>query len=116
MVDNFAKIKKKRNIGIIMPEGEIVFENSNPHKEEVKSKITEDEDIDKLIVDLGQVPYLDSSGVGYLISLLKFMRQGEGELVLSNLDDKVQRVIKLTKLEDIIDIYESNEEAMEDLT
>ncbi len=115
MAENLVELKKKQGIGIIMPEGEIVFENSNPLKKEVKNKIRKDEEIQKLIVNLELVSYLDSSGVGFLISLLKFMRQREGDMVITNLNDKVERVIELTKLDGIIDIYGDTEEALENL-
>lgn len=114
MAEDLVKLKKLRDIGIIVPEGEIVFENSNPLKKEVKNKIKKAEDINKLIVDLERVSYLDSSGVGFLISLLKFMRQQDGKMVLTNINDKVERVIELTKLDGIIDIYDNSEKALED--
>ncbi len=115
MVKDLVEIKKNQNIGIICPEGEIVFENSDPLKKEVKSKIRKNEDIDILIIDLNLVSYLDSTGVGFLISLLKIMRQRQGKLVLSNLNKKIKKVIKLTRLDDIIEIYEDTEQALDDL-
>ncbi len=114
MNKDLVEMRKRKNIGIIMPEGEIVFENSNDLKKEVKNKLRDEQDISNLIVNLEQVSYLDSSGVGFLISLLKFMRQQEGKLVLTNLDEKVKRVIELTKLDGIIDIYEDAEKALEE--
>ena len=114
MSDDLIELEQKQKIGIIAPEGEIVFENSNPLKEETKTKIKR-EDIENLIIDLSSVSYLDSSGIGYIISIFKFMRQREGEMVITNLNSKVKRVCELTKLNDIIGIYESVEEAKNNL-
>ena len=110
MDNKILEIEEKEGIGVIQPEEEIVFENSNSLKEKTKNKVKE-EGIQNLIIDFDSVPYLDSSGIGFIISLLKFMRQQEGTLVITNLNDRVKRVCELTKLNEIIDIYENNEEA-----
>ncbi len=115
MSKELVELKREQNIGIIVPEGDIVFENSNPLKKEVKKKVGEEEEIEKLIIDLSRVSYLDSSGVGFIISLLKFMRERQGEVVLTDLNDKVKRVFELTKLDGIIDTYDDREKAMEKL-
>ncbi len=114
MNDTLVKLECQKNVGIIRPEGEIIFDNSNPVKEEAKKKIRRNE-VDKLIVDLRKVPYLDSSGVGFIISLFKFMRERNGELVVSSLNEKVKRVCELTRLNEIIEIFEDEEAAMEKL-
>lgn len=115
MAKDLVKFKKEKNIGIIEPMKEIVFQNSESLNKKIKIKIEKNKNIDILIVDLNLVSYLDSTGVGLLISLLKFMRKREGKLVLSNLNKKVRRVIELSRLDDIIEIYEYTEQALEDL-
>ena len=114
MLPEKVKLENKNGTGILRPEEEIVFENSNSLKKSTKEKVKK-EDINKLILDLKAVPYLDSSGIGFIISLLKFMREREGVLVITNLNDKVKRVCELTKLDEIIDIYENIEKALASL-
>ena len=115
MSKNQIKLEEKKGITIFRPEQEIVFENSNAFKEKTK-KIIKKEGIEKIIIDLKSVPYLDSSGVGFIISLLKFMRQKEGKMVITNLNEKVKRVCELTKLDEVIDVYESIDRAVADLS
>ena len=115
MSTNQIELEEKKGITIFRPEQEIVFENSNEFKEKIKSMITK-EGMDKIIIDLKSVSYLDSSGVGFIISLLKFMRQKEGKFVIANLNDKVKRVCELTKLGEIIDVYDSIEQAVAELS
>ncbi len=107
-------LKLNRDVGILHIEGDIVFENSNPAKEEAKDKLRQAE-VDKLVLDMSDVSYLDSSGIGFVITLFKFIREKNGELVLTNMNEKVKRVCELTKLGEIIDIYDSNDEAIEEL-
>ncbi|MFW6308849.1 MAG: STAS domain-containing protein [bacterium] len=115
MAGNLVEIKKKQNIGVIVPEREIVFENVDLLKQEVKDKIRKEGNIDRLIVDLKLVTYLDSAGIGFLLSLFKYISERQGKLVLSNINGKVKRIIELTKLDDVIEVYEDTEQALEDL-
>ncbi|MFW6007332.1 MAG: STAS domain-containing protein [Halanaerobiales bacterium] len=109
------KLIQEYDISVIKPEGEIVFENSNKIKERTK-EILEENEINKLIIDLKSVPYLDSSGVGVIISLFKYLRERKGKLAITNLQPKVKRVCELTKLNEIINIFESNEKAVKELS
>lgn len=103
---------KKGPVSIITFDGEIVFENSNKTKNKAK-EILRVEGVDQVIVDLSRVPYLDSSGVGVLISLFKSIREKEGRLVLASPTKKVERVIELTLLHRIMEVYDNVNEAME---
>ena len=58
----------------------------------------------KLLFNLGDVTYIDSSGLGSLVSAFTSVRKQEGELKLLNLTNKVQDVMQITKLYTIFDI------------
>lgn len=55
-------------------------------------------------VDLEQVGYMDSTGLGVFISALKSTNEFGSHLRLINLQDRVMRLFKITSLEEIIDI------------
>lgn len=93
-------------------EGEIVFETSNEIKDKAKKKL-EEAAAKNIILDLKKVTLVDSSGIGALISLFKYTRERDGRLVITSPTEKVQKVISITKLDKIIDIYDSVEEAVE---
>ena len=95
--------------------GEVNFENSNPIKEESKDLITKN-NVENLIIDLGSVPYLDSSGIGFVLSIFKFMRDKKGRLILLNPSDKVKRVLEVTKIDNIIKIFYEKEKAVNELS
>lgn len=58
----------------------------------------------KIILNLADVDYLDSSGVGELVGAFTTVRNAGGELKLMNLTQKVQDVLYVTKLYTVFDI------------
>lgn len=58
----------------------------------------------KIILNLGAVDYLDSSGVGELVACFTTVRNAGGELKLLNLTQKVHDVLYVTKLYTVFDI------------
>lgn len=61
--------------------------------------------IDKNIeIDLSNVDYIDSSGVGVLISLLKLQKKKGKKLSINKVSSKVHNVLKLSSLSDVFDI------------
>jgi len=59
----------------------------------------------KIVLNLGDVNYIDSSGIGELVGGFISMRNQKGELKLLNLTKKVQDLIQITKLYTVFDVY-----------
>lgn len=70
----------------------------------------------KILLNLAKVSYIDSSGLGELVSGYSTLLKSEGELKLFNLSDKVHGLMTLTKLLTIFDIYENEAEAIDSFT
>lgn len=96
--------EKEGNTLTVKLDKELVFENSNNTKEKIKAQITND--IDKLILDMIDVTFIDSSGIGMLISLLKLMNIRNGEFALKNISGLVSRLLTITKLNTFFQIIE----------
>jgi anti-sigma B factor antagonist len=62
-----------------------------------------------ILLNLGEVNYIDSSGLGILVSSFTSARKQGGELKLLNLTNKVSDLMQITKLYTVFDI--SNDEA-----
>lgn len=60
----------------------------------------------KIILNLAEVDYIDSSGVGELVGSFTTVRKSGGELKLLNLTQKVQDVLQVTKLYTVFDVKE----------
>ncbi|OAS86182.1 MULTISPECIES: anti-sigma factor antagonist [Metabacillus] len=63
----------------------------------------------KLIVNLKNVSYMDSTGLGVFVGLLKIIRKNDGHLNLVELSDRLERLFSITGLNDIIDISSKSE-------
>ncbi len=64
-----------------------------------------------IIVDLGKVKYVNSSGIGSLVSGFTSVKNAGGELVLSGLSPKIKGVLSITKLTSIFRIFNTVEDA-----
>ncbi|MBS4197253.1 STAS domain-containing protein [Lederbergia citri] len=58
----------------------------------------------KIIVDLKEVSYMDSTGLGVFVGLFKTLRANEGNLMLTGLSDRLQRLFEITGLADVMNI------------
>ena len=65
-----------------------------------------------IVVDLKNATWMNSSGLGMLISGLTTLRSSGGDLRLTNLSEKVRRPLEITKLESVFLTYNSVEEAV----
>ena len=59
----------------------------------------------KILLNLGDVNYIDSSGIGELVSGFTAVRSREGELKLLNLTRKVHDLLQITKLFTVFDVH-----------
>ena len=63
-----------------------------------------------LILNLSNINFLDSTGIGTLISALKTARQSEGTFQLCCIRPEVMSLLKLMKLDMVFDIFDSEED------
>src|SRR3954464_10361626 len=66
----------------------------------------------KILLNLARVSYIDSSGIGELVSSYTAINKDGGELKLLNLTQKLQDLLTITKLLTVFDVYESEAEAL----
>lgn len=66
----------------------------------------------KILLNLGEVSYVDSSGIGELVSSYTTTSNNEGQLKLLNLTKKIQELLMITKLLTVFDNYDNEEAAV----
>jgi anti-sigma B factor antagonist len=66
-----------------------------------------------ILLNLGEVQYIDSSGLGELVSAFTTMRDQAGELKLLNLTRKVRDLLQITKLHTVFDIKDDEASAIQ---
>ena len=81
---------------------------------ELKRQLTQfvSEGHSRLLVDLNEVPFVDSTGLGALVSGLKAAREVGGDLRLSRPGDQARVVLELTTLDRVLQSYDTVEEAL----
>ncbi len=65
-----------------------------------------------VLVSFADVSFIDSSGLGLIVSTCRRIRENGGELSLCSLSPQVQAIFELTRLHRVFDIYESEELAL----
>ena len=102
---------EQNGITIIQPKGKITIgEGDILLREEITRLLAEDKK--KLVLDLGEVSYMDSAGVGELVSVYTSVKNRGGELKLAALTKKIKDLLSITQLMTIFDTYETPEEAI----
>ncbi|MFD1737684.1 STAS domain-containing protein [Bacillus salitolerans] len=95
-------IKKSESINTVVVKGEIDAYTAPQLKGQLDDILLEEEI--QLIIDLHGVSYIDSTGLGVLVSALKITRQTGGSLKLTGVNDRINRLLKITGLHEIMDI------------
>ena len=67
------------------------------------------------ILNLGEVSYIDSSGLGELVSAYTTVRNKQGDVKLLNLTAKAKDLLQMTKLLTVFDVYEDEAKAVSSL-
>ena len=65
------------------------------------------------ILDLAKIRYMNSSGIGVLVTLLSKYSKAEGKLIMLNPSEQIQKLLKITKLSDVFTIVDTKDEALE---
>jgi len=66
----------------------------------------------RVILDLGNVAFLDSSGLGALIAIWKKVSINDGEIKLCSIHPSVQTLFEITRIHRILEMYDTEEEAI----
>ncbi len=66
----------------------------------------------KILLNLGSVNYVDSSGIGELVSSFTAVNKEGGQLKLLNLTQKIQDLLAITKLLTVFDVFENEGDAL----
>ncbi len=105
---NIRELEKQ--ILVIDITGEIDLYNAPEIKKQIRGQM--DAGRRNIIINLDRVSYIDSSGIGVLISSLSQIKKTGGGLKIINVYGAVRKVFELTKLTGFFDIFDSEEEAV----
>ena len=102
--------KKQDGVVIMEIDGQLIVGN----RQELKQKMLDELEKGgrKFLIDFAKTGYIDSSGLGVLVSLSKKIREQGGELRLANLNDDLKTLFELTKLDTLFKIADTRDKAL----
>jgi len=106
------KTEKKNDIMVINVREERLDAHNSGELKTAMQKLF-DEGTKNILVDLKDVRFIDSSGLGALVSGFKNAISHQGNLKLSTLQPQVKSMFELTRLHRVFEIYASTAEALE---
>ena len=107
------KLKSDRHGSVVVIElkGKIMGgPDSAVFRDELKRHL--DEGVKRVIVDLGKVDWMNSSGLGILIGGLTTVKNSDGEMKLARVTEKIKSLLMITKLVQVFEAYDSVEDAI----
>ncbi|RST74037.1 STAS domain-containing protein [Siminovitchia acidinfaciens] len=96
------EVKEKDNVSYVTLAGEIDAYTAPKVRDELMEAAKGD-DV-KLIIDLSGVNYMDSTGLGVFVGLFKQLRSNNGDMKLTGMTERLQRLFDITGLADVMDI------------
>ena len=99
------------DVVVIDVEGKITLgEGSSALRESLRDLVSKGQK--KILLNLGNVSYIDSSGIGELVSGFTTVANQGGRLKLLNLTKRVQDLLQITKLYTVFDVYDDEAHAV----
>lgn len=101
-------------INVISLKGELIDKmQANEMLTEIEKYITSSSN--QFILDMSELKYLNSSGLGILISILTKVRKAGGEVLIAGVTKKVNELLIITKLNGVFNVCENVEDAIKKL-
>lgn len=101
----------EKSVCLISIEGNIALDGVNEAKAYLKPHI-ENPEIVSIVINFEKVNFIDSSGIGLIVSIFKTMQQKEGKFAISNLSKKNEEIFNITRLNKILEIFPSEADAL----
>ena len=105
------KEKIENGVAVLGLKGELLGEpDTSAIREKIHSLVSDQ--VKQVVLDLGGVSYMNSSGLGTLIAALTTVRNSGGDLRLARVEGKVQNLFVMTQLVKVFDTYETVDRAL----
>ena len=105
------RVLQNGQVTVVEVEGQLIVGNRQELKQQVLDRLEKGDR--KFVIDFANTGYIDSSGLGVLVSLSKKIREQGGELRLSSLNEDLRTLFELTKLDTLFRIADTKEKAQE---
>lgn len=101
----------ENDVVVVKVTGEITFENSDILRDKFDELCEQGKN--QMVIDLENLQYMSSAGMGVLVHGVKKTRKGNGDLRLCNLNSKMRRIFMITQFNHHFQVFKSVDEALE---
>ncbi len=101
----------ENGICIVSIEGNIALDGVNEAKAFLKPHLESDE-VKGIVINFEKVNFIDSSGIGLIVSVFKTMQERSGSFAITNLSKKNEEIFTITRLNKILNIFPTESEAI----
>lgn len=98
------------NVAILSLDGQLDLTSASTLKEASKEVL--ENETKKIVLNLDKVDFINSSGLGALVSILKDVRNARGSMKISNLAPYVREIFDITQLSNIFEIFHDETQAI----
>ncbi len=105
------EVRQKQGVTILDPKGKITIGSGDVAlRDSVLQAL--DTGANKILINLGAVSTIDSSGIGELVAAFTTVTNRQGQLMLSNLSAKVDDILQITQLATVFQVHSTEEDAL----
>ena len=105
------RVLQNGEVTLVEVEGQLIVGNRQELKQQVLDRLEGGDR--KFVIDFANTGYIDSSGLGALVTIAKRVREAGGQIRLAGLNDDLRSLFELTKLDTLFAIYPGIEEALQ---
>lgn len=106
---NFS-VSQQKDVTVVSVTGQLIVGNRQELKDDAIKLL--ESGSRKFLLDFEDTGYIDSSGLGVLVSLSKKIREKGGEMRLAGLNEDLRTLFELTKLDTLFYIADTRDEAL----
>ena len=101
---------RQNGVVVVRADGQLIVGNRHELKELVARRLAASDR--RFVIDFSNTGYIDSSGLGALVTMSKQVREQGGELRIAGLNDDLRALFELTKLDTLFSISDTAEQAL----
>jgi anti-sigma B factor antagonist len=106
----FTQSRQESGVLVVRSDGQLIVGNRHELKTLVQNALAAGER--KFLLDFSHTGYIDSSGLGALVTIARQVRELGGELRLAGLNDDLRSLFELTKLDTLFQISDTRDRAL----
>ncbi len=106
----FTQSRQQNGVVVVRSDGQLIVGNRHELKELIQGALAAGDR--RFVLDFSHTGYIDSSGLGALVTVARQVRELGGELRLAGLNDDLRSLFELTKLDSLFSIADSPAQAL----